>query len=318
MRKSSLFNLFTLAIVVYILGATGVVAQNLTGDWTASTKERRSPKPGKHGEDAAPKEDWTNKIHLSFNRLNENGGRNQHGSSYNYSDLEGLTRQQAEAGGRVSFRLVREAGIIECEGTFADGRGSGTFRFTANKTFVDAMKARGFDFEKQSAGKGNSSPLEKLFAATTLNVTTALADDLRTANFPGLDVDDLFKAAIFKVDGKFMAEMKATGFPNLSMEDLVKARIFKIDANYVRQVKEMGFAEQGFEGLVKFRIFKVTPEFLNELRSAGLDKMDAEDIVKARIFKIDAEFIRQARAEEPSITMEELVQIKIGVRRRTK
>jgi hypothetical protein len=59
-------------------------------------------------------------------------------------------------------------------------------------------------------------------------------------------------------------------------------------------------------------------KFLNELRSAGLDKMDAEDIVKARIFKIDGEFIRQARAEEPNVTMEELVQMKIGVRRRSK
>ena len=91
-----------------------------------------------------------------------------------------------------------------------------------------------------------------------------------------------------------------------------------MDAEYVRQVKEMGFTDQGFEGLVKFRIFKVTPEFLNELRAAGLDKMSAEDIVKARIFKIDGEFIRQARAEEPNLTMEDLVQMKIGVRRRAR
>ena len=317
MRKFSLLNLFTLAFVAYILGVSGVVAQNLTGDWTANTRESVGPKhKGHDGDEVEAKVADPNKIHLSFNRTSPNGGKNQHGSSFSYSDLEGLTRQQAESGGPVRFRLVREAGIIECEGTFANGKGSGTFTFTANRNFVDAMKARGFDFERQTSEKGHSSPLEKLFAATTLNVTTALADDLKSANFANLDVEDLFKAAIFKVDGKFMAEMKSTGFPNLGMEDLVKARIFKIDANYVRQVKDMGFTEQGFEGLVKFRIFKVTPEFLNELKTAGLDKMDAEDIVKARIFKIDGEFIRQAKAEEPNITMEELVQMKIGVRRR--
>jgi hypothetical protein len=318
MRKISLFNLFTLAFVAYILGVPGVIAQTLTGDWTANTRTSVGPKHrSPDGDEEETKVEDPNKIHLSFNRTSPNGGKNQHGSSFNYSDLEGLTRQQAESGGPVRFRLVREAGIIDCEGTFANGKGSGTFSFTANKNFVDAMKARGFDFEKQSAEKkGHNDPLEKLFAATTLNVTTALADDLKSANFGNLDVEDLFKAAIFKVDGKFMAEMKATGFPNLGMEDLVKARIFKVDANYVRQVKDMGFTDQGFEGLVKFRIFKVTPEFLNELKTAGLDKMDAEDIVKARIFKIDGEFIRQARAEEPNITMEELVQMKIGVRRR--
>ena len=318
MRKNSLINLFTLFIFAFILGASGVVAQNLTGEWTANTRESVGPKHRTGDDDEAKAAPDPNKIHLSFSRRSDNGGRNQHGSSFSYSDLEGLTRQQAESGGPVSFRLVREAGIIECQGTFANGKGSGTFTFTGNKTFVDAMKARGFDFEKLPAKGDNGSPLDKLFAATTLNVTTALADDLKAANFGNLDVEDLFKAAIFKIDGKFMAEMKATGFPNMGMEDLVKARIFKVDADYVRQVKDMGFTDQGFEGLVKFRIFKVTPEFLNELRAAGLDKMDAEDIVKARIFKIDGEFIRQARAEEPNITMEELVQMKIGVRRRSR
>lgn len=318
MRKTSLFNLFTLIIIAFIVGASGVVAQNLTGEWTANTRGWEKGPKHKFGQEGEVQKEDPNRIHLSFSRRSDNGGKNQHGSTYNYSDLEGLTRQQAESGGPVSFRLVREAGIIECQGNFANGKGSGTFTFTANKNFVDGMKARGFDFEKLPSKGGNGSPLDKLFAATTLNVTTALADDLIAANFGDLDVDDLFKAAIFKIDGKFMAEMKATGFPNLSMEDLVKARIFKVDADYVRQVKDMGFADQGFEGLVKFRIFKVTPEFLNELRSAGLDKMDAEDIVKARIFKIDGEFIRQARAEEPNITMEELVQMKIGVRRRSK
>ena len=65
-------------------------------------------------------------------------------------------------------------------------------------------------------------------------MTTAFADDLKSANFGPLDVDDLFKAAIFKITPQFMAEMKATGFPNLTLEDLVKARIFKIDAEFVR------------------------------------------------------------------------------------
>ena len=37
MRKFSLLNIFILAFVAYILGASGVVAQNLTGDWTANS-----------------------------------------------------------------------------------------------------------------------------------------------------------------------------------------------------------------------------------------------------------------------------------------
>lgn len=336
MRKLAFISFISLLFSIFVLNPTLTVAQSeISGTWTTANKAPKAPKPPKpprvpggdeieapeppeieHEFDKASQD--PDKIHLSFERKSEKG-RNSHGMSYSYGDIDGLTKGQVQGGGPVSFRIVREAGTIEAQGNFANGVGNGTFRFVPNMGFVSAMKQRGFDFEK-SEGKGehNDTVEERLFAAATIGVTTALADDLRSANFGDLDVGDLYKAAIFKIDGKFMSEMKATGFPDLGMEELVKARIFKVDADYVRQVKDMGFADQGFEGLVKFRIFKVTPEFLNDLRAAGLDKMDAEDIVKARIFKIDANFIRQAKAEDPNVTMEDLVQMKIGVRRRTK
>jgi hypothetical protein len=287
------------AFIIFIFGSWVIVAQSeVTGEWKAGVKEK-SP----------------DKIHISFERKTDRGGRHQNGSTFAFSDLQGLSQSQTQSG-RVSFSLVREAGTITCEGSFADGKGSGTFRFVPNRAFVDAMRSRGFDFEKQDSGrdsKHESSKEDRIFSAAMLNVTTALADDLRSANFPNLDVDDLFKAAIFKIDGKFMSEMAATGFPNLTMEDLVKARIFKIDAQFIRGIKDMGFGADNFEHLVKYSIFKVTPEYLSELKNEGLSGLSAEEVVKLRIFKIDAAFVRQARIEDPNITVEKIVQKKIGV-----
>ena len=54
------------------------------------------------------------------------------GQSFEFSDLQGLTREQVLNGGPVSFSIVREAGRIDMEGTFQNGKGSGTFRFTPN------------------------------------------------------------------------------------------------------------------------------------------------------------------------------------------
>lgn len=292
-----------LLFIIIVIGNVVIVAQEVvTGTWKADVRSEKGDK------------ETPDKIHLSFTRRTENG-KNQNGSSFAYSDLQGLTREQAMQDGKVNFRLVREAGTIDCEGTFAGGRGTGTFRFTPDQSFVGVMRAKGFDFEKETRKHDDDDVSNRLMAAAFLNVTTALADDLLSANFGKLDVDDLFKAAIFKVDSKFMVEMKNSGFPNLTFEDLVKARIFKIDADYVKQVHEMGFSDHGFDGLVKFRIFKVTPEYLNELKAAGLSKMDSEDIVKCRIFKIDPEFVRKARATNPNVTVEDLVKMKIGVYR---
>jgi len=308
------FRQFSILIVLaFLLSLTASAQEAITGTWRADTKQQKWNKDDKDDtEEREDRADLGDKISLSFERRTEKGGKNQNGQTFKYSDLQGLTKQQATGAGAVRFSLVREAGTIECEGTFAEGKGSGTFRFTPNTQFIQSMKTRGFDFERNSS-KGNDNAGDRLFAAAIINVTTALADDLLSANFGNLDIDDLFKAAIFKIDSKFMRDMKASGFPNLGMEELVKARIFKIDADFVRQVTAMGFADEPFESLVKMRIFKITPEFINEVRAEGLTNLDIEDLVKMRIFKIDSAFIRQARSEGVPLDVEKLVQKRIGV-----
>lgn len=290
-----------LGLTILILATTSSAThaqRTLSGEWKASVK------------------DESNKLQLSLERRTERGGHNQMGQSYDFNELQGLTRDQVAGGGPVKFSLVREAGRIDMEGNFQNGKGSGTFQFTGNQGFVSAMKSRGFDFEKTSwSNDGERNSEDRLFAATTLNVTTALADDLISSGFGQLDVEDLFKAAIFKVDSKFMREMKASGFPNLTMEDLIKARIFKIDAEFVTKVTQMGFDKEPFESLVKMQIFKVTPEFVTEVRNEGLTNLSVEDIVKLRIFKIDADYIRRAKADGVPLEVERLVQRKIGVGR---
>jgi hypothetical protein len=287
-----------LTLIVIVIGNYVIVAQSsVSGTWKAEVKSDKS-----------------NEIYVSFERKTTRG-KNQHGTDYKFSDLQGLSYSQMQ-NGKVRFTLVREAGNIEATGEFSNGKGRGNFTFTPNRNFVDAMKTRGFDFEKPSKYDREDEPENRLFAAATLNVTTAIADDLLSANFGKLEIEDLFKAAIFKIDGKFMAEMKASGFPDLEMEDLVKARIFKIDADFVRQVVGMGFKADDFEDLVKMSIFKITPEFITETRNEGFANLDIEDLVKMKIFNIDAKFIREAKSEGVPLEVEKLVQKRIGVWRK--
>jgi hypothetical protein len=279
-----------------LVAASHVTAQNvLTGNWTATLDDDKS------------------KINLNFDQSREQGHKHQIGHTYDFVDLQGLSSEDVRSGGPVKFSLVREAGRIDCEGSFQNGKGAGTFRFTGNQAFVSAMKSRGFDFDKDSNSKDEHVGENRLFTATGLNITTALADDLASAGFGKLDVDDLFKAAIFKIDSAFMREMKATGFPNLGMEELVKARIFKIDAKLVSEVTQMGFNKEPFESLVKMQIFKISPAFIAEVRNEGLTDVSIEELVKLSIFKIDGEFIRKAKAEGVPLEVERLVQKRLGV-----
>jgi len=296
--------LVSLAVAAIFSGGHEISGQQpLTGRWTASVS------------------DETDKINLYLERRSEPDGRYQSGEALSLaapqrgiSDLLGLTADQARAGGFVRFSLVREAGRIDCEGSFQNGKGSGTFIFRGNPSFLANMKTRGFDFEKHAGANHPTDPEERQFVATTLNVTTLLAHDLVASGFTNLDVNDLFKAAIFKVDSKFVREMKATGF-NLGLEDLVKARIFKVDAALAAKIRDMGFSIRSFESLVQLQIFKITPEFVTDMRNEGLSDLSLENLVQLRIFNIDRDFIRQSRADDVPLEVERLVQRRIGVGR---
>src|ERR1044071_5935047 len=115
MRNSTIFSIFYFLFIVIVVGSYVIVAQGpITGTWTSNTRNEKSG----------------NKINISFERRVGTGdGRHQVGESFDYSDLEGLSASQTQ-NGKVSFRLVREAGTIQCEGTFVNGSGSGTFTFT--------------------------------------------------------------------------------------------------------------------------------------------------------------------------------------------
>jgi hypothetical protein len=282
-----------LTVAAWITSSQVEAQSSLNGTWKASVSKT------------------SNKLNLNLEREHKRGKSNM-GHDFDFAELQGLTLEQALNGGSVSFNLVREAGRVDFEGSFQNGKGSGTFRYTPNLAFASAMKSRGFNFEETQDSDDNHGE-DRMFAATMLNVTTALADDLASAGLGKLETEDLFKAAIFKVDSKFAREMKASGFENLGMEELVKARIFKVDAEFARQVAQMGFEKEPFESLVKMQIFKVTPEFITEVRNEGLTNLQIEDLVKMRIFKIDAQYIREAKADGVPLEVERLVQRKIGV-----
>ncbi len=134
--------------------ANPILQNVLTGEWKGKLESNDS------------------KIHLNFDRRSGQDGKHLMGQTYEFSELQGLNREQALGGGSVKFNLVREAGTIECEGSFQNGRGSGTFRFIGNQAFLSAMKSRGFDFETNSS-KHDRDPEDRLFSAAALNVTTA-------------------------------------------------------------------------------------------------------------------------------------------------
>ena len=263
------------------------------------------------------------------------GASNNWSNGIRISEVQGLSRDFASApAANVSLRIVRDAGTFDLVGSFRDGKGSGRFTLTPNDSFFSSMATRGYS---------NLSD-DNVFSAAMSGLKINSVDDLKAAGYDQLSFQDLIESAIFKIDAGSIADLRAAGYDHLPFKKLVEASIFKVDGNFVRETRNLGFGELPFQKLVELRvhkitpeyisefrqlgfndlnldrlvelkIFQVTPQFVNEIRAAGFPSITTQQLVNLRIFKIDADFARKAKSENPNVSVEDMVNMRIFEKR---
>lgn len=251
------------------------------------------------------------------------------------SELQGLAHDQAmNSSMDVTLHLVREAGTFELVGSFRNGKGSGRFALTPNESFFAALGSRGYTnlsdsnvFAAAMSGLKISSvdelkaagydqlTFDNLIESALFKITSASIADLRAAGFDHLPFSKLVEASIFKVDAAYARDVEAMGLGKLPLQKLIEMRVHKITPEYINQIRQMGFNDLSLDKLVELKIFKVTPEFVNDIRAAGYSAVTPQELVNLRIFKIDADFIRRAKAQDPNVTVEGLVEMRVQEKR---
>lgn len=306
----SLFALFSLSVVT----SAQVLRGPITGEWRIEFT-RQNP----------------DEVQLTM--LSGNPGKSQSnwGNGIPISEIQGLSRDVAKTSSvDVNLRIVRDAGTFDLVGSFRDGKGSGRYTLTPNEGFFAALSTRGYanlpDRDVFSAAMSGLkiSAIDDLRAAgydrLTFNnliesalfkVTPQVIADLTAAGFDHLPFSKLVEAQIFKVDGAYAREVEAMGFGKLPFNKLVEMRVHKITPEYVDEVRQMGFSNLTLSRLVELKIFQVTPEFVSEVRSAGYVAVTPQQLVNMRIFKVDGDFIRRAQSENPKVTIEQMVDMRI-------
>jgi hypothetical protein len=309
-----------IALVLFVLfllnAATTGQAQRtpITGDWRIEFT-RKNP----------------DEVQLTMNL--GTGTKSQNWSnSIAISELQGLSRDLAmNSAVDVTLRLVRDAGTFELVGSFRDGKGSGRFTLTPNESFFSALASRGYtnlgdekvfsaamsglkiaSVDELKAAGYDQLTFENLIESALFKINAASIADLRAAGFDRLPFNKLVEASIFKVDGAFARDVEAQGFGKLPFNKLVEMRVHKITPEYVNEIRQMGFTDLTLDRLVELKIFKVTPEFVNDVRAAGFSSVTPQQLVNLRVFKIDPEYIRKAKAQDPNITIEGLVEMRIA------
>ena len=265
-----------------------------------------------------------------------NGGRKQNwGHGVKVTELQGLPVEQARNSAiDVTMRLTREAGTFVLTGAFRDGKGSGNWTLTPSESFIAAMASRGYtnltdanlfsaamadmkvdSIDELKAAGYDHLAFDRLIEANIFKVNGAVISDLKAAGFENLPFNKLVEAQIFKVNGAFAKEAEDLGFGRLPFNKLVELRVHKITPEYINEIRATGFNKLALNQIVEFKIFKVTPEFVNDLRAAGYSSITPQQVVELRIFKIDIDYVRRMKANDPYVTIQQIVNYKMNERR---
>lgn len=254
------------------------------------------------------------------------------GRSVYRAELVGLTDAQigAARAAPVAFRIEREAGVFEMEGTFGEGRGAGRFRFRPDRAFVSSLRSIGVQDADRLTDRelmtlalagASSATLRELVGmgvspldargAIRLSVHAVSPEYVREVRALGLAgtsaPEDLVRLRIHGVSAEFVREMESAGYRGLSRDELLEMRIHQVDAGRVRELRAAGFENLTPRQLVRMTTHRVTPEYVRAMREAGVRDLSPEALVEMSVHGMTPEYVRElAAAGYPDLSRQQL------------
>jgi hypothetical protein len=321
------------ASIAVLLGAAAVLSATAKGPKHASgaspstlgtmhvvAQAERAGEPRAARADAEVEGRWTldrrtdgrMQLNLMYEE-NSNWGR-----GIDRADLAGLTEAQIDAPSStpVAFRIQREAGVFEMEGSFRSGEGAGHFTFRPDRQFASTLRSLGVEGAEQAtdrelmhlaiAGASAASlrelmaldlgriDLEQLIQLAIFNITPEYVRSLREMGLTGTNsAESVVQLRIHNVSPEFVGELASLGFTDLGQEQLMQMGIHGVSAAQVAELRELGFTNLSAEALVGMRIHGVTPEYIREMRGAGLGELTPERLVEMRIHNITSGYVAE-------------------------
>ena len=242
-------------------GAAAWASTNLEGDWLA----RRSVGRG-----------WWIRFEV--------GSRSHHSNGVDDPALEAFLD-----GGGLNHDVRRDAGsfLLTRTGGTADDGVRGTFRFTPDAGYVQAMASRGHvDLSDR-----------KLYELAVLDLTTAFIDQLAALGYDDLELRQLIEMRIHDVDGAFVSQLAALGYSDLSARRLVEMAIHDVSPAFISELADAGIADLDASRLVEMSIHDVTPEFVRAMAAVGYEDLSPARLVEMKIHGVSPALVEElARA----------------------
>ena len=235
------------------------------------------------------KDDKVN-IRFSDEKLDgENDFKSKH--SYNGTTFKLAELGTLPKGTSGTFNIAREAGTMQMTGKFEGNTGMGTYKFVADKAYVDYMNKE----LKETLDDDDQ------MAFFFINIKKEFLTMLRSEGYKDVTKDDLIPVAALGIDKAYISSIRNAGFKDVSLENLVPLKALGVDEKYITEIRSE-YKNISTDQLVSFKAQGIDKEYIAKVRQIKGDKAnkddddDADDIVSYKAMNITPEFVNSFKA----------------------
>ena len=285
-----------LALLACILNEPSAKGQSTNPNIEKQTNNENKHNHGMQAEGywfAVIKNDKVN-IRFSDEKMDDDSDSHHHsysGETFKLSDLGTLPK-----GTSGTFTITREAGKMEMTGKFEGNTGMGTYKFTADKAYVDYMNKE----LKENLDEDDQ------MAFFFINIKKDFVTMLKSEGYTNLDKDDVIPVAALGIDQAYLRSIKSAGFKDESLEHFVSMKALGIDGKYIEEIRSAGYKNITADQLVAFKAQGIDKKYIESVRqmkgdkgdkgSKGSKDDDADDIVSYKAMNITPEYINSFKA----------------------
>ena len=211
-------------------------------------------------------------------------------------------RLRADAPSPIRFAMIREPGRLDCAGSGAQARASGTCQFAPDMRFADLLASRGMLRPTR----------EQALGLTVIGANRALLDALRLADYPMPTIDEYLGMTAVGVTPRYIADLAYAGYRPREVGILIQFRAVGVTPEYLGAMARTGYAGLPASEIVQLAALKIDSAFIAGFDRLGYRHLPVATLVQLKALGITPEFVRRTRAsrtDTPSLA--QLVRLKL-------
>jgi len=222
------------------------------------------------------------KVNMQFRNDDDEHNSFNNNSTFKLSELPELPR-----GSSGTFKITRDAGVLELTGKFEGDQGMGKYKFVPNKQYAEEMNKELDETLKD----------RDLMVFFFIDIKKSYVAMLKNQGYNDISKKDIIPLAALKIDAAYISSLKESGLKDLSLRDLIPLKSLGIDKDYIEEIRKAGFEDITADELIPLKAQGIDGAYISKVRKASnSDDFKPRDIIALKSLKIDEAYINSFRA----------------------